>query len=139
MNRVIKFRYGYTDGNNWIFEIFTLDEIENGEPYEFISDAPLLKKYVLKTRDQFIGRNDENGVDIYVGDIILTQAYTDKPYAKKVKSKRFKAVVYWDDKNARYDIKSKDRGIYRYGQYGSFFDIEKISTVHENPELLEDK
>ena len=69
--REIKFRYGYTDGTNWIFQSFAIDEIENGDPYQVISDNALLKNYKLITREIFTGLHDDNDKEIYEGDRII--------------------------------------------------------------------
>lgn len=70
MNRVIKFRYRYTNGTNWIFQVFTLAEICNGMPFEVLSDNPLLKNYRYDGEDQFSGLTDKHGVEVYEGDIV---------------------------------------------------------------------
>jgi len=67
----IVIRYGYTNGENWIFQEFDITEIENGAAYEAISDNALLKNYKLKTRDRWSGLTDKNGVKVFEGDILF--------------------------------------------------------------------
>jgi uncharacterized phage protein (TIGR01671 family) len=86
--------------------------------------------------EQYTGLKDENGVEIYEGDILLSQAYTDKPHSQKAKSKRFHVVVKWDNKNAKFYSCRNNIDIYRYGQWGDFFDVRIVGNIHENKELL---
>ena len=85
--REIKFRFRYTDGAHWIFKAFTMQEMLNGDPFEVLSDSPLLRGYKLDGWDQYTGRKDEAGKDVYGGDICSGEW----PYAKK-------CTVEWDDK-----------------------------------------
>jgi hypothetical protein len=64
----IVIRYGYTNGENWIFQEFDITEIENGAAYEAVSDNALLKNYKLKTRDRWSVLTDKNGVKVFEGD-----------------------------------------------------------------------
>jgi hypothetical protein len=93
----IKFRYGYTDGENWIFGIFTLDQIEGGDQFDFISDSPLLKDYRIKTRDQYVGKSDDGLDDIYEGDILEN-------------GNGIHLKVYWNEWECMFKQKVFDRG-----------------------------
>ena len=89
---------------------------------------------------QFTGLKDKDGKDIYEGDILLSQEYSDKSHSRKCKYKRFRVRVCWDEKEARFYtsfIDKEDLYKYRYGQWGDFFDCEVIGNIHENTELLE--
>jgi len=102
------------------------------------------------------GLTDKNGRKIWENDIVRTQEYSDKPYAKNRKTKRHIGVVEYDigkgsgfyneetethDKyreySAEWSVKIKDYGIYCCGNWGDFFDCEVIGNVFDNPELLE--
>lgn len=103
---------------------------------------------------EFTGITDKNGLEIYEGDIVLTQPFTDKPFSKKAKSKRLRGIVkyniecgknffgepdkikYW---GAEWSIEIIDKKDYKkYGSYdwGLFFECEVIGNIYENPELL---
>lgn len=70
MNREKKFRFHYSDGVNHLFQVYTLEQCLNGEPFEFLSDNTLLKNYKHVGEDLFTGLQDKNGNDIYEGDIL---------------------------------------------------------------------
>jgi len=77
MNREIKFRYRYTDGKNWLFQVFTLEQIANGDPFDVLSDNPLYKDFRHVGQDQFTGLEDVSGNDIYEGDFLsLSEGHT---------------------------------------------------------------
>jgi hypothetical protein len=68
--REIKLKFFYTDGKEWITKVFTLDEIMNGEPFDYISDSPFFRYYKMVDRVQYIEQHDISGEAIYEGDII---------------------------------------------------------------------
>lgn len=76
--------------------------------------------------EQYTGFKDQNGVDIYEGDIIWLFG--------------IHLEVIWSQDEGKFDIRNKD---FRAGAF--IFDkhtvqhIEVIGNIHENPELLEAK
>ena len=109
-----------------------------------------------ETVGQFTGLTDKNGRKIFEGDIVLTQDYYDKPYAKNRKSKRHIGVVEykigssssfynevtgkWDahkEWEAEWIVKVKHYGKFAHGDWGDFFDCEVIGNIYDNPGLME--
>ena len=105
---------------------------------------------------QYTGLTDKNGKKIFEGDIVFTQEFYDKPYAKNKKSKKHIGVVeykiragngfynsrtgYWDKRKeygAEWTVKVEDYGKFTYSSWGDFFDCEIIGNIYDNPELLE--
>lgn len=159
--REILFRGKRTDNGEWVDGYFlhqreSLTDKEacyivanNGYGFNYISVLP-------ETVGQYTGLTDKNGRKIFEGDIVLTQDYYDKPYAKNRKSKKHIGVVEykigssnhffsretgkWDayiEWEAEWIVKIKHYGKFVHSNWGYFFDCEVIGNIHDNPELLE--
>ena len=160
--REILFRGKRTDNGEWFDGFYTcvadvhyilsgiFDSLTNG----IINTTGY--KVIPETVSQFTGLYDKNGRKIFEGDIVLTQDYYDKPYAKNRKSKRHIGVVEykigssssfynevtgkWDahkEWEAEWIVKVKHYGKFAHGDWGDFFDCEVIGNIYDNPELLE--
>ena len=124
----IKIRYGYTDGKNWIFQTFTIEEIENGSPYEVLSDNALLKKYKLTTRDMWTGLTDKNGVGVFEHDSfdgIHEEGWIE--YCEECKSMQYKI------KDFGCMACEGDVHLYEIIEAIESGEICVIGNIHENP------
>ena len=159
MNREIKFR-AFDIENKEMLEVDLLDfRVMAGYKntpavrVDMYSDYFDREEMILM---QYTGLKDKNGVEIYEGDIILTQPFRDKPFSKKAKSKRLRGIVKYNIKcdkkffgepdkikywGAEWSIEIIDKKDYKkYGSYdwGVFFECEVIGNIYENPELLKE-
>ena len=133
----IKFKY-IVETNNKIFKkIFTLGEIEDSEPREWMNEIYLQEhgqnnnqRWDLCERSQFTGLKDKEDVEIYKGDIA-------KVIFNDGKNTDMSVVTYGEvDISDRY-YENYIMG-YSCGQHNlsSMLDIEVVGNIYENPELL---
>lgn len=129
MKREIKFRYRYTDGKNWIFQSFTLEQIINGEPFEILSDNPMLKNYKYDGYNQYTGLKDKNCNEIYEGDVCK--------FYNKYSNKWYTHVVRYCPHLACFGLYPNMEEVWNYeSDWLRMIDTEVIGNIYENPELL---
>lgn len=119
------------------------------------NNVPNMEEVIPETVCQFTGLYDKNGRKIFEGDIVLTQDYYDKPYAKNRKSKKHIGIVeykvgsssgFYNQETGKWDahkeweagwiVKVKHYGKFGHGIWGDFFDCEIIGNIYDTPELL---
>lgn len=156
--REILFRGKWKNSGEWVYgNLFNPDKADT--PTQICIGTYIARTcYEIdpETVGQYTGLTDRNGRKIFEGDIVLTQDYYDKPYAKNRKSKKHIGVVEykigssnhffsretgkWDayiEWEAEWIVKVKHYGKFVHGDWGYFFDCEVIGNIHDNPELLE--
>lgn len=114
--REYKFSYMWSDGKTWMDLRYDLAQIVNGEPYEAMSDMPLLKNFVHKATRQYTGLKDKNGNEIFEGDIV--------------------SAIMPNDFENRCAYKVEIPTLGSYSIFMNIIDYEIIGNIHENPELL---
>lgn len=128
--RELKFSYMWSDGKSWKDLRYTLDQIGNGEPFEYFDNEPLLRKFKLKAKRQYTGKKDKEGKEVFEGDIIQSENFflTGKNLVVTYKAPSF----YGKLTNAS---STCGRDIYGVDLTGQPFEV--IGNIYENPELLE--
>lgn len=118
MNREIKFRALRADSKGWVYGDllcnWTIPQIlseDDGNEYKVIPESV----------GQFTGLKDQNGVDIYEGDICSGHCDGN-------------GVITWTDFDGGYDYVFKDES--NVGIWEVKNNIQIIGDIHENPELL---
>src|SRR5690348_9328955 len=130
MNREIKFRFRYSDGKNWLMQVYTLEQCLNGEPFEFLSDQPLLKGYKHIGEDQYTGLKDSKGTEIYEGDVvkasyeIMVHPEEGAPYGSEDFVEDIGEVIF---EKGSFWVKDKC-AIFCYDSYDGF---EVIGNIHQ--------
>lgn len=146
--REIKFEYVYSNGKDFIKESFTLNEIENGDPFDVMSDSPLLRDYKLIVRRQYTGLTDKNGREIYEDDIVvIPNQYIwfdgkDPNYVGIVEwlYSQWQVIARCVNQGRRGISEGMNYGLNDYGWDECVkSDWLIIGNIYENPELLEAK
>ena len=121
--RELKFRYVFKrkdDGHIYII-IVPVESLEQGYGQVF----SMLKntEWLLIARDQFIGRNDKNGNEIYENDIVKADIEPNE-----------NVIIIWGFAGWEWTWRKERTGSMPMECIGN---CEVIGNIHENPELLE--
>lgn len=130
--REIKFSCMWSDGKSWIDFRHTLEEMENGEHWEAMSDMSLLKKFKLKHKRQYTGLKDRNGVEIYEGDIVSGKWIYEDNKEDLICAVEYQSPYFYPFGAYRGDGSGL---IYHTGITESNFIV--IGNIYGNPELIE--
>lgn len=135
--RTIKFRGKRVDNGEWIYGYYGIKGFEtdlekhyimvstlaseNTNPFFYFTDIEVIPETV----GQFTGLTDKNGKEIYEGDICRD---TDGRQLE----------VGWYNKFASFVLKS-ERWVFKhwFGESCDAEEVEVISNIHDNPELLQ--
>ena len=139
---MVKFRAKRKLNGNWVYGSYIqigddwCQIIPAGTEYDDIHN--MMMRVITETVGVWTGLFDKNRNEIYEGDIIRTQYYTDRPYSKKSKSKQHIGVVVYKIGlgTAEWDVEIADTGRYGCSNWGAFYDCEVIGNIHENKDLL---
>ena len=131
------------------------EDFEECDIWELINTDGVSFNVDKYTIGQYTGLKDKNGKEIYEGDIILTQPFSNKPFSQKRKEKRLRGIVNYNIKcgknfvgepdklkywGAEWNVEIIDKEDYKkycYWSWGAFFECEVIGNIYDNPELLE--
>ena len=134
MSRVIKFRALELDTGVMRFGSYIAEDGVSGIDGSSVTRHKifdgLYHEFAEDTLGQFTGLKDEDGVDIYEGDIVESDYYW--PDFREL------AVIGYDDTEMKFCFNSKtgdikgEQDAFRYGH------LKVIGNIHQNPELLSD-
>lgn len=132
MSREIKFRV-------WDIEN---EEYRNGNDALLRCDGSAISRYALGSLDtdmpvnviieQYTGRKDKNGKEIYEGDIVEE----DIDFNSKMTDGTFKYKVYWDEDELCWSLVPIGSGSIHNDLWELNASRRVIGNIHENPELL---
>lgn len=80
---------------------------------------------------QYTGLKDENGKEVYEGDIVEATYCVDGCYYD---TEDEYSVIQWDDKQCGFNIMFKDELLSSPISY--YVSFEVVGNIYENPELL---
>lgn len=148
MNREIKFRGKRIESNEWVYGSLIIHP-KNHYYISFYDENMLniVAKIDPKTVGQYIGIEDKNKVEIYAGDILISETnrityQNDGTNLVTKSSARF--ICTYNQDYLRYEFMGipKDKKTFVATIRESLIDnknLEIISNIHDNPELLEEE
>lgn len=130
--RRIDFRGQRLDTKEWTYGCLLITELKgNLEPLHYFI-CPIknegMHRVMPETVGQFTGLHDKNGKEIYEGDIVEYEDYSNGLYLFKEQPKA-KGVIKINDLLS--EIYLKGLGTFEGNK------VEVIGNIYENPELLE--
>lgn len=143
MNRVIKFRGKSVVDKKWVYGSFVLcthnaiaDICDIVVDNDDITQTPVLSYTV----GQFVGLHDENGKEIYEGDIVEIfnpcAANSLHPIAEDVHNC---GVVKWENDCSRFIVDCVNDARGRNFDLLPRFEFTVIGNIHDNPKLIKKK
>lgn len=159
MDREIKFRGRRVDNGEWVYGsyVFVNDDTPEGfrDYYYIVDESGRQFSIDPKTVGQFTGLHDNNGVEIYEGDIVgipyvNPMGGCDDEWSYKAKV-FFNFGCFWIDyEDEHHPVpqlildwveRSKGKYIPNFGEpniYKNKTRLEVIGNIHQSPELLEE-
>ena len=127
--REIKFKYIYgTSEKEYLFSrVFTLEDIANQLHLDEICDCALLREHEILAKLQYTGSKDEDGVEIYEGDIV---AFEHPFYGKVNALVTYHTYQYILDFLVGQSEQSENLSNYNL--------CEVIGSIYRNKELLDE-
>ena len=139
-----RFRYRASRNEIRIEAFFRIIAIEGGVVLKWLNENHMQPLHLV-SRDQYIGIRDNKrtaeypyGQEIYAGDTVRGQEFTDRPFSSNKKRKRFTGIVkhrigegdFGDATHKQYSsewyVEWEDRGKFQYSLWGDFYDCEVI-------------
>lgn len=126
--REIKFRGKRLDNGEWVdgFVLFSQDKSE-AVIAKLTATESVCENVDPATVGQFTGNRDNNGKEIYEGDIIIEKL-------RRARKDGERLVICFDD--FEYDGKNANGATTSLSLLVEYHTIEVIGNIHDNPELL---
>ena len=137
MNREILFRGKRKDNGEWV-EGYLIPQDWNTKYFIGNIRGMDLDEIIPKTRGQYTGLRDKNGTKIFEGDIVRVYLENSAPFPTLfvVKIGKYLDVDTGDYAIGVYLDNGKQQVNILSGEGNTYFEIEIVGNIHDNPELL---
>lgn len=152
--RKILFRGKRIDNGEWVYGSYCYAELLDHSGYEhLIIEASVdggSHRVIPETVGQYTGLTDKNGRQIFEGDIVITQPFSDKPFSRNAKYKQhigvveyhvshFKNDCYEQDYEGKWTVDITDYGKYDCYNWSKFYRCEVVGNIYDNSTLLSEE